>query len=418
MTATRIRRERPGAVKMSPQFSRVLSKSACIAGVQGDSNEAASEDGGVVDGLGVSIGAAAEHARGPQAGTALDSRKQPHGAALAADERAELFSLQLQDVELAQPSMVEALSRCRGSLEPSRDGVAGMARDPGGRRNAHALDAQACDLIELPSATAKTAECCPRVRAERASADCAAVAPPSARLRQKPAVAHDVEARCSEIVAPGLAARHSVDRVHCASVPARRDPSFSPTISRSTATGASTRHGAVSQHLERRVGRRDGDETLGKARQRMTVSRGVYRSSSAQLSATCLPTGFPGKCWQSWSRQEIPVFTGEREWCRGAELNCRHHDFQSCALPTELPRHARKCRRDRHFRQHALRYRRLRGARNSGGVAPKRIGTSRAGHPVRDGAGLLVSGVEYCGYAPSSRLVVAGRSMRTKPASL
>ena len=25
-------------------------------------------------------------------------------------------------------------------------------------------------------------------------------------------------------------------------------------------------------------------------------------------------------------------------WCRG-ELNCRHHDFQSCALPTELPRH-------------------------------------------------------------------------------
>ena len=26
-------------------------------------------------------------------------------------------------------------------------------------------------------------------------------------------------------------------------------------------------------------------------------------------------------------------------WWRGAELNCRHHDFQSCALPTELPRH-------------------------------------------------------------------------------
>ena len=24
--------------------------------------------------------------------------------------------------------------------------------------------------------------------------------------------------------------------------------------------------------------------------------------------------------------------------CRGAESNCRHHDFQSCALPTELPR--------------------------------------------------------------------------------
>jgi hypothetical protein len=26
-------------------------------------------------------------------------------------------------------------------------------------------------------------------------------------------------------------------------------------------------------------------------------------------------------------------------WCRGAELNRRHTDFQSVALPTELPRH-------------------------------------------------------------------------------
>ena len=26
-------------------------------------------------------------------------------------------------------------------------------------------------------------------------------------------------------------------------------------------------------------------------------------------------------------------------WCQGAESNCRHHDFQSCALPTELPWH-------------------------------------------------------------------------------
>jgi hypothetical protein len=30
---------------------------------------------------------------------------------------------------------------------------------------------------------------------------------------------------------------------------------------------------------------------------------------------------------------------GRRSWWRGTELNCRHHDFQSCALPTELPRH-------------------------------------------------------------------------------
>src|SRR5690554_861248 len=28
-------------------------------------------------------------------------------------------------------------------------------------------------------------------------------------------------------------------------------------------------------------------------------------------------------------------------WWPGADLNRRHHDFQSCALPTELPGHVR-----------------------------------------------------------------------------
>src|SRR5690606_24926132 len=31
----------------------------------------------------------------------------------------------------------------------------------------------------------------------------------------------------------------------------------------------------------------------------------------------------------------------EVNWCRGAESNRRHYDFQSYALPTELPRHGR-----------------------------------------------------------------------------
>ena len=62
-------------------------------------------------------------------------------------------------------------------LEPSRDRVAGMARDPGGRRNTHALDAQACHLVELPSRAAKPAVCRSRVRAERSPADGAAVPP-------------------------------------------------------------------------------------------------------------------------------------------------------------------------------------------------------------------------------------------------
>ena len=139
-----------------------------------------------------------------------------------------LIRLQLDDVEIAQHQLVEALGRCCGPLEPSRDGVAGMARDAGGRRNAHALDAQARDLVEFASRAAKTPVRRPGVRAERAPADCAAVAPPSARFRHRPAVAHDVEARLSRVVTPGVAARYLVDLVHRSSVPGRPNPSFRP----------------------------------------------------------------------------------------------------------------------------------------------------------------------------------------------
>ena len=86
------------------------------------------------------MGAAAENTPGPQAGTHLDRRKQPQGAALAADERAACIRLQLNDVEIAQQPVIEARGSCRGSLEPSRDGGAGMARHSGGRRHADALD--------------------------------------------------------------------------------------------------------------------------------------------------------------------------------------------------------------------------------------------------------------------------------------
>src|SRR5688572_9608696 len=33
------------------------------------------------------------------------------------------------------------------------------------------------------------------------------------------------------------------------------------------------------------------------------------------------------------------MFMGLFRWCRGPESNWRHRDFQSRALPTELPRH-------------------------------------------------------------------------------
>src|SRR5215510_12098186 len=32
-----------------------------------------------------------------------------------------------------------------------------------------------------------------------------------------------------------------------------------------------------------------------------------------------------------------PRTSANIKWCPGAESNHRHHDFQSCALPTELP---------------------------------------------------------------------------------
>ena len=118
---------------------------------QRESPHAAAEDDVVEDGRGVSRGAAAEHALGPQSGIHLDGRTHPCGSALVADERAELISLQLNDVEVAQHPLDDALRRWRGPLEPSRDGIAGMARDPGGRSNAHTLDAQARDLVEFPT---------------------------------------------------------------------------------------------------------------------------------------------------------------------------------------------------------------------------------------------------------------------------
>ena len=131
---------------------------------QRESHHASAEDDVVEDGRGVSRGAAAEHAPGPQSGTHLDGRTQPGGAALVADERAERISLQLNDCDVAQHPLVEALRRCRGPLEPSREGMAGMARDPGGRRTAHTLDAQARDLVACPTSAAKAAVRCPRVR--------------------------------------------------------------------------------------------------------------------------------------------------------------------------------------------------------------------------------------------------------------
>ena len=215
-----------------------------IGGNQWTSHDSPPADDVVDDSAGVSIGAAAQDAPGPHAGGDLDGCKEPDNVALAADERAELIGLQLHEVETAQHPMIEALRSRRGPFEPARDRVAGMARDSGRRRNTHALDAQACDLIELPSRAAKPTVRSPRVRAERAPADCAAVPLPSAGLGRKRAVAHDVKARLSTVVTPGGSARHPIGRVHGSSVPAGETPRVPHdcrgAADRSTANGAST----------------------------------------------------------------------------------------------------------------------------------------------------------------------------------
>ena len=36
------------------------------------------------------------------------------------------------------------------------------------------------------------------------------------------------------------------------------------------------------------------------------------------------------------------LISNKKEWCPGAELNRRHTDFQSVALPTELPGRSRR----------------------------------------------------------------------------
>src|SRR6266849_3824277 len=188
---------------------------------QRDADQATSEDDVVENSLGVSIGAAAQAAPGPEARRHFDDRKQPDGSTLAGDEGEELIGLKLKDWEVFQHLLVESLRRDRRALEPPRDCVAGVTCDPGCRRKAHAFDSQAGHLVERPPAAAKTAVRRPGVRAKRCAAAPAPISPTPPRLRCKPAVAHDVDARLSKVVAPGLAARDIGDRPHRSSVPGR-----------------------------------------------------------------------------------------------------------------------------------------------------------------------------------------------------
>lgn len=62
------------------------------------------------------------------------------------------------------------------------------------------------------------------------------------------------------------------------------------------------------------------------------VVQGASRGEAALLMIRVRAYDSPFRWQRLWRLQK---------WCRGAELNCRHHDFQSCALPPELPRPGR-----------------------------------------------------------------------------
>ena len=193
-----------------------------IRGDQWESDKAPAEDDVVEYSLGVSIGAAADETTRPQARTHLDGRKEPRGPALAVDEGIELISLKLNDFEVLQRAPVEALCRYRGPLEPACDGVAGTTRETGRGRQAHALDSQARHLVELRASAAKTAVRCPGIRAGRCPAYLATVPASSTRLGGKPAVATDVDAPLSKVLAPWIGACLVLDRPHRSSVPGRQ----------------------------------------------------------------------------------------------------------------------------------------------------------------------------------------------------
>ena len=91
---------------------------------------------------------------------------------------------------------------------------------PESLRNAHALDSQAGDLVELLSGAAKTGIYRARIRADSLPANLAAEPLALTRLRRKTAVAHDVDARLSKVVAPGPGACLVLDGSHHSSVAA------------------------------------------------------------------------------------------------------------------------------------------------------------------------------------------------------
>ena len=85
-----------------------------------------------------------------------------------------------------------------------------------------------------------------------------------------------------------------------------------------------------------------------------------YRKKDLQKSVGPYIFGAVGGTWTLTSVRSPPPQDGVsaippqprgiQKWCLRTESNCRHTDFQSVALPTELPRHEWRPRSDLNWR--------------------------------------------------------------------
>ena len=131
--------------------------------------------------------------------------------------------------------------------------------------------------------------------------------------------------------------------------------SFAHRTTRAVQRGAS---GAVLDSLGSAIGAVEGcSVTSGSTRRKSTRRFGsFFAMRNRRLQQLLLGMGQGKICarmrwnaldsgtfWaQSRSDRKSGVATARKSWWAGTGLNRRHQDFQSCALPTELPAHQRR----------------------------------------------------------------------------
>lgn len=115
----------------------------------------------------VAIAAFANNGRRPESRPDFDGSEDPNSRIpIATDHSTDLIRLQLPDLDLGDPSMVESATGSSGFLQPAVYRVPGNLLDSGNRGFIHALDAESGNLIERSSAMLKSVIDCSPVPAE------------------------------------------------------------------------------------------------------------------------------------------------------------------------------------------------------------------------------------------------------------